>query len=126
MKTSTALLIFSIYGILTGLLLLFRAAGSLHDYGVANVDAYHIATVQYLGITDISLGMLGVLIRNSPDANAIKSYWYVGAFVTLASVLKGAYDFFGLDIPASNFFWIDMSVRGVVGLACLYFAFKKR
>lgn len=125
MKTSTALLIFSIYGIVTGLLLLFHSAGSLHDYGVANVDFYHVAILQYLGITDIGFGILGVLIRNSPDAKAIKGYWYVGAFVTLGSFLKGTYDFFVLGLSASNFFWIDMSVRGVVGLVCLYFAFKK-
>ncbi|MFN8357948.1 MAG: hypothetical protein U0Y10_26035 [Spirosomataceae bacterium] len=75
MKTSTALLIFSIYVIIVGAMLLFHSAGSLHDYGVANVDVYHVAILQYLGITDIGFGILCVLIRNSPDTNAIKSYW---------------------------------------------------
>ncbi len=125
MKTSTALLIFSIYGIIVGAVLLFHAAGSLHDYGTPNVDAYHVAILQYLGIADIGLGMMGVIIRNSPDANAIKGYWYVGAFVTLGAVLKGAYDIAALGLTASDFFYADMTVRSFVGLACLYFAFKK-
>lgn len=126
MKTSTALLVFGIYSIITGAMMLFNAAGALHDYGLTTIDAYHIAILQYLGITDIGFGILGVRIRNSPDANSTQSYLLASAFLALASVLKGAYDFFGLGIPASNFFWVDMSVRGVVGLACLYFAFKKR
>ena len=124
MKTSTALLIFSIYGIIVGTMLLFHAAGSLHDYGTPNVDAYHVAILQYLGIADIGLGMMGVIIRNSPDANAIKGYWYVGSFVTLGAVLKGAYDIAALGMTASDFFYVDMAIRGVVGLACLYFGFK--
>jgi hypothetical protein len=124
MKTTTALLIFGIYGILTGLLLLFRAAGSLQDYGTPNADAYHIAIVQFLGITDIGLGLLGVMLRKS-DANTIKSYWTAGAFVTLGSVLKSVYDIAVVGLVASDFFYIDMTIRGLVGLVCVYYALKK-
>lgn len=123
MKSSTALLIFSIYGILTGLLLLFRAAGSLHDYGTPNADAYHVSIVQFLGITDLGLGLLGVLLRKS-DANAIKSFWIAGAFVTLGSVLKSVYDIAVVGLMASEFFYADMAVRGCVGLVCVYYAFR--
>ena len=124
MKTSTALLIFGIYGILTGLLLLFRAAGSLHDYGTPNADAYHVSIVQFLGITNIGLGALAVMLRKS-DTKAIKGYWMVGAFVTLGSALKSVYDIAVVGLVASDFFYVDMAVRGFVGLVCVYYAFKK-
>ncbi len=124
MKTSYFLIFLAIYGFITGSMMLFDGAGALQSYGVQTIDQYHIATIQYLGITNIGLGLLTFLLKNSSDSNVIRSIFIVTAFATIFSFLKGCYDFFLLHIPASNFFWIDMTFRLLVGLVAVYFALK--
>jgi len=124
MKTSYFLLFLVIYGFLTGVMMLFNAASTLQDYGVPNPDQYHIATIQYLGITNIGLALTTFLLKNSSDNNVIRTIFIITAFDTIISCLKGGYDAFLLGIPANNFFWIDMSFRFFVGLVAVYYAFR--
>jgi hypothetical protein len=105
-------------------MMLFDGAGSLKNYGVQPIDQYHIATIQYLGITNIGLALTTFLLRKSNDKNVIRSIVVVTAFDTIFSFLKGCYDVFLLHIPANNFFWIDMTFRLLVGLVAVYFVFK--
>jgi hypothetical protein len=125
MKTSYFLTFLAIYGLITGGMMLFDGAGALKNYGVQPIDQYHIATIQYLGITNIGLALLTLLLRNSGDT-VIRSIFMVTAFDTIFSFLKGCYDVFLLSVPSNNFFWIDMSFRLLVGLVCVYFLFRGR
>ena len=125
MKTSNFITFLAIYGFIVGGMMLFNPAGSLQNYGVQPIDQYHIATLQYLGISNIGLAMVSFLFRKSSDPFAIRNVLLVTAFVTIFSFLKGCYDVLLLNVPSNNFFWIDMSFRLLVGIVSLYFAFRK-
>ena len=126
MKTSNFITFLGIYGFIVGGMMLFNPAGSLQNYGVQPIDQYHIATLQYLGISNIGLALVSFLFRNSSDPFAIRNVLLVTAFVTIVSFPKACYDIFLLNVPSNTFFWVDMSFRLLAGFVCLYFAFRKQ
>jgi membrane associated rhomboid family serine protease len=120
MKTSNFLLFFAIYGFIAGILMLFASANTLKMYGVP-ADQYHIAIIQYLGISNFCLALITYLFRNDTQIKNIQNLLLVSALVHIASTLKGCYDFFILSIPVNNsFFWSDAIFRLVVGLLTLF------
>lgn len=124
MKTSNYLLFLAIYGGITGILMLFTSANTLKMYGVP-ADQYHIAIIQYLGISNFCLALITYLFRNDTQIKNIQNILLVSALVHIASTLKGCYDFFFLNIPVNNsFFWTDAIFRLVVGLVTVYIYFK--
>ena len=125
MKTSNFLTFLAIYGFIAGGMMLFNPAGSLQNYGVQPIDQYHIATLQYLGISNIGLALVSFLFRNSSDTFTFHNIMVVTAFISIASFLKACYDVFLLHVPSNTFFWVDMSFRLLVGIVCLYFVFRK-
>lgn len=124
MKTSTFLLILAIYGFLTGGMMLFNATGSLHDYGVAQADMYHKVIFQYLGISNLGMALIVFLCRNSSDTEGIYKILIGYGAIALGGVFLGCFNVFVMRLPASNFFYIDMCMRLVEGLACIYFALR--
>lgn len=123
MKNSYFLIFLAIYSLLGGSMMLFNAAGTLQDYGVQNIDKDHISTIQFLGLTNIGLGLNAFLFRNADNHNA-RNIFISSAFLAISCVLKGCYDVFGQGIAANNFVWIDMSFRLLVGLVAVYFVLK--
>ena len=121
MKISNFLLFLAIYGFITGGMMLFNATGSLANFGMQSIDQYHIAILQYLGLTDISLALIAFLLRNESSATVIRSLLITYLFITISSFLKASYDVLLLHIPSNTFFWVDMSLRLLVGVACVYF-----
>lgn len=124
MKTSNTLLFLAIYGIITGAMMLFNGSGSLESYGVKPIDQYHIATIQYLGISNISMGILSFLLRNEQSIKVSQTILLTTAITTIGSFLKGYYDVFLLQVPSNTFFWVDMTFRLLVGLVCVYLYYK--
>jgi hypothetical protein len=125
MKTSYFLIFLAIYGFIAGGMMLFNATGSLQNYGVQPIDQYHIVILQYLGITNIGLGLITFLSRNSSEPTVAYTILIATAFNCISSFLKACYDIFLLNVPSNTFFWIDMSFRLLVGFTCIYFAFRK-
>ena len=125
MKTSNFLTFLSIYGFIVGGMMLFNAAGSLQNYDVKPIDQYHIVIMQYLGVVNIGLTLIFFLFRKSNDPLTIRNILLPAALLNIVSFLKACYDIFLLHVPSNTFFWVDMSFRLLVGLTCLYFAFKK-
>ena len=125
MKTSNFITFLAIYGFIAGGMMLFNPVGSFQNYGIQPIDQYHIATLQYLGISNISLALVSFLFRNSNDPLAIRNVLIVTASVTILSFPKACYDIFLLHVPSNTFFWVDMSFRLLVGIVCLYFVFRK-
>jgi hypothetical protein len=123
-KISTFLIILAIYGFLTGGMMLFNSVGSLHDYGVPQTDVYHIVLFQYLGISNLGMALIVFLCRNLSDMEGIQKILIGYGAIAVAGVVLGCYNVFGVGIPASSFFYIDMLMRLVEGLACFYFAFE--
>ena len=123
MKTSYFLIFLAIYSFLAGGVMLFNATGALQNYGIQPVDSYHIAIIEFLGLTNIGLGLNAFLFRNA-NADSARNIFISTAFLTIGSFLKGCYDVMLLGVPANNFFWIDMSFRLLVGLVCVYFVFR--
>lgn len=123
MKTSYLLIFLTFYAFLAGAMMLFNAAGTLQDYGVQHIDKDHISTIQFLGLTNIGLGLNAFLFRNANDDVAHKLFIST-AFLAIGCVLKGCYDVFSVGIVANDFVWIDMSFRLLVGLVCVYFIFR--
>lgn len=124
MKTSNFLTSLAIYGFITGAMMLFNANGALQNYGVQPIDQYHIAILQYLGITNIGLALVTFLSRNSSEYVVSQNILIVTAFTCISSFLKACYDIFLLHVSSNTFFWVDASFRLLVGFICLYFAFK--
>lgn len=124
MKTSNFLLFLAIYGILTGCMMLFNGRGSLENYGVNPIDQYHIATIQYLGISNITMGILSFLLRNEQSPKVAQTILLTSAITTIGSFLKGFHDVFLLQIPSNNFFWVDMTFRLLVGFVCVFLYYK--
>jgi hypothetical protein len=123
MKTSYFLIFLTVYAFLAGATMLFNAAGSLQDYGVQNIDQNHISTIQFLGLTNIGLGINSFLFRNANADNA-RNVFITSAFLAIGSVLKACYDVFVVGIVVNNFVWGDMTFRLLVGLVAVYFAWK--
>lgn len=124
MKISNFLLFLAIYGILTGCMMLLNGKGSLENYGVNPIDQYHITTIQYLGISNITMGLLSFLLRNEPSPKVSQTILLTTAITTVSSFLKGCYDVFLLHIPSNTFFWVDMSFRLLVGFVCIFLYYK--
>ncbi|WP_435357826.1 hypothetical protein [Emticicia sp. SJ17W-69] len=120
MKTSNFLLFLAIYGILTGCMMLFNAGGSLINYGVQPIDHYHISIIQYVGISNITMGFLSFLLRNE-QSKVSQAILLTTSITTVGSFLKGCYDVYIVNLPSNTFFWIDMSFRLLVGLVCLFY-----
>lgn len=123
MKTSYLLIFLTFYAFLAGAMMLFNAAGTLQDYGVQHIDKDHISTIQFLGLTNIGLGLNTFLFRNANTVNA-RNIFITTAFLTIGCVLKGCYDVFGQGIVANDFVWVDMAFRLLVGLVAVYYIFK--
>jgi len=124
MKTSNFLLFLTIYGFITGGMMLFNAGGSLVNFGVQPIDQYHIVILQYLGLTDIALSLIVFLLRNEQSSTVIKSLLITYLFITIGSFLKACYGVFLQNVPSNTFFWVDMSFRVLVGLVCVFFLLK--
>ncbi|WP_435355528.1 hypothetical protein [Emticicia sp. SJ17W-69] len=125
MKTSNFLLFLAIYGILTGCMMLFNSGSSLINYGVKPIDHYHISIIQYVGISNITMGLLSFLLRNE-HSKVTQAILLTTSITTVGSFLKGCYDVYIVNLPSNTFFWIDMSFRFLVGLISLYFVFKTK
>ena len=124
MKTSNYLLFIAIYGGITGILMLFASADTLKMYGV-NTDQYHIAIIQYLGISNFYLALLTYLFRNETQTKNVQNLLLVSALVHISSTLIVCYDFFILSIPINNsFFWPDAIFRLGVSLLTLFMYFQ--
>lgn len=123
MKTSNFLLFLAIYGGITGALMLFDGKGSLESYGVTP-DQYHIATIQYLGISNLALAILIFFIRKEISQKVMKTILMLSAIEMIGSSLKGFYDVEILLIPGNTFFWADAIFRALVGCISLFVAFK--
>lgn len=124
MKPSNYLLFIAIYGGITGILMLFTPTDTLKMYGVPT-DQYHIAIIQYLGISNFCLALLTYLLRNETQTKIIKNLLLVNALVHISSTLKGCYEFYILNIPVNNsFFWTDAIFRLGVGLLTLFMYFQ--
>jgi hypothetical protein len=121
MKTSNILLFFAIYAFIVGVMQLFNANGSLVNYGVQPIDQYHIVILQYLGLVNIAAGLMYYRLRNEQSVNIISTMLIYGIITCVGSFFKACYDIFLKDVPSNTFFWIDMSFRLLVGLACVYF-----
>ncbi|WP_394994030.1 hypothetical protein [Emticicia sp.] len=124
MKTSNFLLFLAIYGFITGGMMLFNAAGSLENFGVPLIDQTHIVILQYLGLTDIALSLIVFLQRNEQSPSVIKSLLITYLFITIGSFLKALYDVYIINVPSNTFFWVDMSVRLLVGLVCVFYLLR--
>lgn len=124
MKTSNFFLFLAIYGFLIGCMFLFNASGSLVNFGVQPIDQYHIVILQFLGLTDIALALIVFLLRNESSATVIRSLLITFLFTTIGSFLKACNDVFIQNVPSNTLFWVDMSFRLLVGLACVYFLLK--
>lgn len=124
MKTSNFLTFLAVYGFVAGGMMLFNAAGALQNYGVQPIDQYHLAILQYLGISNIGLALITFLSRNSSEPMIAHNILIATAFTCISSFLKACYDIFLLNVPSNTFFWVDMSFRLLVGFICIYFAFK--
>jgi heme/copper-type cytochrome/quinol oxidase subunit 4 len=124
MKTSNYLLFLAIYGGLTGIMMLFNAPESLKMYGVVPADQYHVAILQYLGISNFCLALLTFLFRNDSQTKNIQNVLLVSATVNIVSTFKGCYDFYIQKIPVSSFFWGDAIFRLCVGLVTLLIFLK--
>jgi cytochrome c biogenesis protein CcdA len=124
MKTSNFLLFFAIYGFLVGSMMLFNAHGSLVNYAVQPIDQYHIVILQYLGLVNISAGLLVFLLRNEQSKKVINAILLYGLITCVGSFLKACYDIFLKGVPSNTFFWADMSFRLLVGLVCAFYLFK--
>ena len=124
MKTSNYLLFIAIYGGITGILMLFTSADTLKMYGVPT-DQYHIAIIQYLGISNFYLALLTYLFRNETQTKNVQNLLLVSALVHISSTLIVCYDFFILSIPINNsFFWPDAIFRLGVSLLTLFMYFQ--
>ncbi len=123
MKTSNYLLFIAIYGGITGILMLFTSADTLKMYGVPT-DQYHIAIIQYLGISNFCLALLTYLFRNDTQTKNVQNLLLVSALVHISSTLKGCYDIYIQDLPANSFFWTDAIFRLGVGLLTLFMYFQ--
>lgn len=123
MKTSNFLLFLAIYGGVAGALMLLDGKASLESYGVTP-DQYHIATMQYLGIANLAVAVLIFLIRNEVSIKVTKLILLVSAFEMIISSLKGLYDVEILNIPDNTFFWVDATIRALIGLITLFIYFK--
>ena len=121
MKTSNFLLFFAIYGFIAGVMMLFNANGSLVNYGIQPIDQYHIAILQYLGLLNITTGLMVFLLRNEQSTKVITTLLLSGLLSCVGSFLKACYDIFLLHVPSNTFFWVDMSFRLLVGFVCAYF-----
>jgi hypothetical protein len=125
MKNKTFLLIMSIYGLLLGGIMLFNASGTMRDYGIQNIDSYHISIFQYLGLSDIGFSFVGLLIYKNGESASIRAMLFALVFVAISAVLKGYYDVFVVGLPSTTYFWIDSTLRLMIGLVSLYFAMRK-
>ena len=124
MKTSNFLLFFAIYGFIAGGMMLFNANGSLVNYGIQPIDQFHIVILQYLGLVNITVGLLIFLLRNEQSEKVINAILLYGLITCVGSFLKACYDIFLKDVPSNTFFWVDMSFRLLVGLVCVFFIFR--
>jgi hypothetical protein len=125
MKNKTFILILAIYGLLFGGMMLFNATATLQGFGLANPDEAHIALIQYLGQTNIGLAVLAFVIRNTKEPATVKSIFLAFAFIAFTAELIGFYHIFIVKLATSSFSWVDTTIRLTMGIACLYFAFRK-
>lgn len=123
MKPSNYLFFLAIYGGITGAFMLLDGKGSLETYGVSG-DQYHIAVMQYLGISNLTLAVLMFALRNNIDTKAIRIILLVSAGEMILSSLKGFYDVQVIGIPGNTFFWTDAIIRFLVGLVSIFMYFK--
>ncbi|WP_157580084.1 hypothetical protein [Rudanella lutea] len=126
MSRSLFLLIAGLYSCFLGLSMLFLAGESLKSYGVSNPDQAHISVMQYLGLTNIGLGILSLLNRHVPNSAGLRNALLTTAFVVFGGVLKGLYDVFVLHPPMSGLFLADTVLRLGLGLGLLYFLNRER
>ena len=124
MKTSTFLLILAIYGFLSGGMMLFNSSGSLQDYGLPQVDKYHEILFQYLGISNLGMALIVFLCRNSSNSEDIYKILIGYGSIALGGVLLGSYKVIFKGLPANTFYFVDICMRFLEGLACMFFARK--
>ena len=123
MKTSNYVLFLAIYGGLTGAFMLLDGKGSLETYGVS-ADQYHVAVMEYLGISNLTLAVLMYFIRNEVSTKVLRTILIISAIEMIGSSLKGFIDIQVRGLQANTFFSIDAIIRAVVGCISLFMAFK--
>lgn len=121
MSRSLFLLITGIYTTLLSLSMVFATEMSLISYGTPQVDLSHISIMQFLGVSNIGLGLLALLNRHAPNSVALRNTLLALAVTTLAGIVLGIYHVYLLHVPFSTFFVVDSLFRLALGLGYLYF-----
>ena len=121
MSRSLFLLITGIYTALLSLSMVFATEMALISYGTPQVDLSHISIMQFLGVSNIGLGLLALLNRHTPNSVALRNTLLALAVTMLAGIVLGIYHVYLLDVPFSTFFVVDSLFRLALGLGYLYF-----
>ncbi len=126
MKTNTFLYIASAYGLLLGIPALFMPDFSLKYFGATMGDPNEQSFVNYLGMYQIGVAILGFQMTKSTDVTARRAFLLALAFFTLVAVALQMYNLFVRDIPMNPTFYLDNAIWLTLGLASLYFWAKEK
>ncbi len=125
MNRQTLIIIFTIYGLLLGLALVFAPSEVMKGYGYASIDSLHTDLSIHLGLMDIILAVYLFINRKSENKELLDTLLWIGFWVLLTAQLYDAYAVFtntSLDVPSSAYISIGF---GLVLSAVLGFYLKK-
>lgn len=124
MSRSTFILLASLYGLLLSVGMLFAPEALLQTYGNPVKDTLHIVLFQFLGMSNLAVGIIGLLVRNAEPSLGLRAYLTGSAVNIIGGVALGVYHVTMLGIPNSTFFTVDSLWRLALGLGMMYYLMR--
>lgn len=121
MSRSLFLLLAGIYGLVLTIEMVFTPELAIRNYGAPEINLYHVAFMQLLGVSAGALALMNFLNRNAPNSYTLRTLLLAQALVLVGGVVLGIYHALVVDVPTNSIFIADSIFRLVLGLGFLYY-----
>ena len=101
--------------------MVFTPELAIRNYGAPEINLYHVAFMQLLGVSAGALALMNFLNRNAPNSYPLRTLLLAQALVLVGGVVLGIYHALVVDVPTNSIFIADSIFRLVLGLGFLYY-----
>ena len=121
MSRSIFLLLAGIYGLLLTISMVFTPELAIRSYGSPETNLYHIALMQFLGLSTGATALMNLLNSNAPNSYTLRTLLLAQALLLVGGVALGIYHAVVVHVPMNSLFIGDSVFRLVLGLGFVYF-----